>query len=677
MKTRWNNTIKVVALVVAVGGAIGSVRGQTQLPPPVMQLPSPDRGVAGGLAPVEGQPALGAPTPVTGQAPRGARGGAGGRGAGGRGGRGGVSVPSVSVRPADIRKFRVAAQRLLGWRTGVRTDSFGSLTFSESAAKADAAGFAYVEGVSTQKVSAEIARNLDYNLGPEEVDKVKFRLSELRLQMPAYRMETLPKDAAARRKVFEFAKGLGVDLVVCSPESAMFAELDKLADEFGINVALVARDPKTALQSMSGLSKRIGVMADTGAWMEGGLKPTEALKSVGDKLIAVNLRDRSGLGAKARDVTLGTGAAGIKSFLVDMSRIQPPRAITPWPPRCGDCTGFNGELKPVFVEVAATGPGDSVANLAQSLESYEKLIRYAAGDRVEQLSKITPISGLDLVPVEARPRIEAAVPREALVKPKKARKLLITDLNVGGVFYHGGISYINYAVDLMARNTGAFTPVFSNDVDKLKYPQIKEFDAVVLNNIQGDPFIDPDLISGFLRYVREGGGVVTMHATSFASQNLPEFGELVGAAGGVHQGNGELGVLKIDDPDSPLTRHLLGKGFEFFDEYYHFPPEGPYTREKAHILISLDAEKSDLRHWPVRPDQDYGMIWIKSYGKGRLFQCAMAHRPELIETPGLSKLVLGGIQFALGDLAADTTPSARLTSRKRPGQNRVGTGYAI
>jgi hypothetical protein len=425
----------------------------------------------------------------------------------------------------------------------------------------------------------------------------------------------------------------------------------------------VVRDPKT-LPEISGLSKRSGIMADTGTWMENGIKPAEGLKSIGDRLIAVNLRDRSGPGAKAHDTTLGAGTADIKSFLVEMSRIQPPVAITPWPPRCGDCTGWNGELKPVFVEVATTGPGDASANVAASLKSYEMLIRYADGNRVEQLSKITPISDVSLVPVDARPRIEAASPHEALAKPKKPRKLLITDLNVGGTFYHGSIPYVNYAIQLMAKNTGAFTPVFSNDVDNLKYPKIKEFDAVVLNSFQGDPMIDPDLMSGFVRYVREGGGVVAMHAASFASLNVPELGEIIGATSGVHQGNGEWGVLKIDDPDSPLTKQLGGQGFEFFDEYYHFLPEGPYSRETSHILLSLDADKSDLRHWPVRPDKDYGMVWIKSYGKGRVFQCALSHRPELIETPGLVKMVLGGIQFALGDLAADTTPSAKLKPKK-------------
>ena len=111
--------------------------------------------------------------------------------------------------------------------------------------------------------------------------------------------------------------------------------------------------------------------------------------------------------------------------------------------------------------------------------------------------------------------------------------------------------------------------------------------------------------------------------------DVPEFGELIGAQSGPHRT--ETATLKIDDPNSPLTRQfagspltaeLGGKGFVYTDEFYHFLPDGPYSRDKLHVLISIDAEKSDLKPWHVRPDKDYGMVWIKSYGKGRVFNCA-------------------------------------------------------
>ena len=81
------------------------------------------------------------------------------------------------------------------------------------------------------------------------------------------------------------------------------------------------------------------------------------------------------------------------------------------------------------------------------------------------------------------------------------------------------------------------------------------------------------------------------------------------------------------------------------------------------MLISIDAQKSDLSNWHVREDKDYGMVWIKSYGEGRVFNCAMGHTPTLFETPALAQMMLNAIQFVLGDLPADTTPSAMLPTK--------------
>jgi type 1 glutamine amidotransferase len=78
------------------------------------------------------------------------------------------------------------------------------------------------------------------------------------------------------------------------------------------------------------------------------------------------------------------------------------------------------------------------------------------------------------------------------------------------------------------------------------------------------------------------------------------------------------------------------------------------------VLLSVDAARTDLRRWQIRPDMDYGMVWIKTFGKGRVFNSVLGHRPEFYMNPDLVKLMVGGIQFVLGDLDADTTPSAKM-----------------
>ena len=50
---------------------------------------------------------------------------------------------------------------------------------------------------------------------------------------------------------------------------------------------------------------------------------------------------------------------------------------------------------------------------------------------------------------------------------------------------------------------------------------------------------------------------------------------------------------------------------------------------------------------------------MKGYGKGRVFYTALTHFEENLAGAALLRFYLDGIQFALGDLAADTTPSAK------------------
>jgi len=477
---------------------------------------------------------------------------------------------SPTRRPT--RRAGAAAENLLGWRLGVRSTAFGKLTFLEAAAKADVAGFGYIEGSSA---------NLDYNLSAEELAKIKARLDELRLRMPAYNVETVPSDAT---KLLAFGKALGVDTMIVSSKQST-ADLDKVAQEFGINITS---------------------------------SPTHL------------------------------HGAGMSQFLLKLSRLQPPEAPA-WPMKCGDCGTPKPSVKPLFFTIEPNG-----------IQDYEKAVAPAMGWRVNEISRKMPITTTEKIPANEREQIEAAVPRQALAKPEKARKLLILDVCPAGGFYHTTIAHGNLMLQLIAKYTGAYEAVFNNDLDNLKYPKIKQFDAVFLNSVVGPVFADPEVIAGLTRYVREGGGVAGLHGSTFASQDVAEFGDLMGAQAGPHKYNGEPGTLKIDDPGSPLTKHFGGKGFDMIDEFYHFPPTSPYTREKLHILLSVDAEKSDLREWQIRPDKDYGMVWIKSYGKGRVFNSVLGHRPEFYSNRDLVKLMLGGIQFVLGDLDADTTPSAKL-----------------
>jgi type 1 glutamine amidotransferase/sugar phosphate isomerase/epimerase len=589
-------------------------------------------------------------------------GGAGaGRGAGdgqgrGQSGRGAGQqqappVPSISQRPtgASLGTIRVGAadnNQWFGWRVGMPATAIKGLTLSDVLAKSDLMSVTSVEASSTQIVSPEIPKKLDVRLQTGERNAINYRLRELNQQILAYSPETLGTDDASRRNLFEFAKALNAATIVVPSDTAGLADLDKLAEEFSINLAIESKgDPKPAIAALEGRSKRVGIAANLGGWMQTGIKPVDGLAAVKDRLLLVRAADRSALGPKGRPVVLGEGVGDLGNFFL---------------------AAFKAGIKPLSIVVESSGTTE--ADMLKNLNGFEKVMWPAMAERVSQMLE-TPagkIRGPDLLNAEMRAKIDAATPRQAIVKPAKPRKLLVTDIQMYSG--HSTIPHGNFLLEQMARYTGAFEPTFSNDLSLLRYPKIKEFDAIYFNNVCGMVHNDPEVREGILRFIREGGGIGGHHAVTFANNNWPEFAEMMGGWAGAH--HTEKQIIKIDDPNSPLTKSFGSASFEHTDEFYQFPPSSPYSREKQHVLLSIDVEKSDRATGNrfcaqcTRPDQDYGLAWIKTYGKGRTYFTPLGHTEIFYTDQRWTQHLLAAIQYILGDLDADATPSAKLAGRK-------------
>src|SRR3954447_5037727 len=86
---------------------------------------------------------------------------------------------------------------------------------------------------------------------------------------------------------------------------------------------------------------------------------------------------------------------------------------------------------------------------------------------------------------EQQQQIEAAIPKKAPAKPKKARRLLVTNFAKNGdrvIRGHSAIPAGNYAIELMGKKTGAYEVVFSDDVEMFRPDKIRQFDAICFNN---------------------------------------------------------------------------------------------------------------------------------------------------------------------------------------------------
>jgi len=279
-----------------------------------------------------------------------------------------------------------------------------------------------------------------------------------------------------------------------------------------------------------------------------------------------------------------------------------------------------------------------------------------------------------------RQRVESAIPTKAVAAPRKARKLLIFDLNVG-YGGHRSISTCNLAFALMGEKTGAFQTVISKEPSIFKPENLRQFDAVFLNNTVGNLFEDPDLRQSLIEFVYGGGGLMGVHGTSVAFtkwpgaiEDWPEFGVMLGARGANHRASDEHIFIKLDDPAHPVNQAFAGRGFDYRDEFFRV--HEPYSRNRVRVLFSIDTEKTDLQQGPAygkleRADNDYALAWVRQYGRGRVFYCTIAHNPYVFWDPKMLQFYLAAAQFVLGDLPAPTTASAKLTPAIRA-QEKLG-----
>ncbi len=259
-------------------------------------------------------------------------------------------------------------------------------------------------------------------------------------------------------------------------------------------------------------------------------------------------------------------------------------------------------------------------------------------------------------PQEAQ-KIEDAAPSKAPAEPKSARKLLVFTLC--NDFKHSSIPYCTKALQVIGQKTGAFEVTQSDDMSVFKAENLRQFDAVCFNNTTKLEFSDPKLRESLMAFIRGGKGIIGIHAATDNFYNWPEAAAMMGGQFCGHPwGAGGTWAVKIDEPDHPLTAAFGGKGFKIKTEIYRTKLPF-YSRLNQRVLLSLDMSDQATRSVKgLEPgDSDIGISWVKSYGQGRLFYCSLGHNKELTWNATLLRHYLAGIQFALGDLQAETTPS--------------------
>ncbi len=258
------------------------------------------------------------------------------------------------------------------------------------------------------------------------------------------------------------------------------------------------------------------------------------------------------------------------------------------------------------------------------------------------------------VPLEDIEKIKAAAPVRPIITPAKPRKLLIySDTRM---YYHTAIPWGIEAIRIMGESTGAYSVLVCDDKSVFQSEYLGQFDAVCFNNSCGSPFPEQTLRQNLVDFVHSGGGFVGIHCSAHTFVDWPPYGEMHGGYSLSHPWIDEMVTVKIEEPEHPCVSSF-GESLEIVDEIYELMAE-PYSRENVRVLASLDTDKTDMSKPDItRTDGDFALCWVRKHGDGRVFWSAFGHYENLYWNRQMLEHYLAGIQFALGDLAVETTPS--------------------
>lgn len=243
-----------------------------------------------------------------------------------------LGLLGLAVLPA-LAEVKIPEQyKTGGFFIGCQAYTFNRFSAFEAIEKTASAGGKVIEFYPGQRLTKEQpGLQVDHNAPAEVVEKLKEKLAQHSIKAVNYGVVGIPRDEDGARKIFEFAKALGLRAITTESVDAIEV-IEKLVKEFDIMVGFHNHprrpndanykvwDPKYIMSVVKDRDERIGAAADTGHWIRSNLNPVECLKILEGRIISSHLKDLNKMGGGAHDVPFGTGVAQMPAILDELKR---------------------------------------------------------------------------------------------------------------------------------------------------------------------------------------------------------------------------------------------------------------------------------------------------------------------------------------------------------------------
>jgi sugar phosphate isomerase/epimerase len=223
--------------------------------------------------------------------------------------------------------------RIGGLAVGTQAYSFHRFTLFEAIEMTDLAGGRVIELYPGQRLSPEQPEvRFSHNSPDDVVEMVQEKLKRHNILAVNYGVVGLPNNEEESRKVFEFARKMGLRAVTSEASAEAMNLIEKLVKEFDIMMGIHNHpirpndpgyrhwDPEYILSLVEGRDKRLGACVDTGHYARSGIKPVEVVRLFEGRVISLHLKDIEPFDRSGVDVPFGTGQSDIPAILDELKR---------------------------------------------------------------------------------------------------------------------------------------------------------------------------------------------------------------------------------------------------------------------------------------------------------------------------------------------------------------------
>jgi len=216
----------------------------------------------------------------------------------------------------------------------------------------------------------------------------------------------------------------------------------------------------------------------------------------------------------------------------------------------------------------------------------------------------------------------------------------------GKGYVHDNIASSVAAIRKMGAAHG-FAVDASDDPQVFTLANLKQYRVLVFSNSNNQAFENDSQREAFRGFIRSGGGFVGIHSASGSERDWDYYQKVVGAKFKRHP-NLQRFTVQVVDAKFPAAEGLPAS-FEWEDECYYVEKLQPGVKP----VLETDPRQIVDPQFAADPGDLIGgmrpLAWYQTFDGGREFYLALGHKKEDYENPILTRLILGGIEWAMGE----------------------------